>query len=139
MSVTFHSEEVKFRLRDIRAVRYWLQETVEVEGCSVGELTFVFCTDDYLHNINKSYLNHDTLTDIITFDYTENKTVAGDVFISIERTRENAKTFGVSHKDELHRIIIHGVLHLLGYKDKKPTEKALMTRKEDFYLSLRKF
>jgi rRNA maturation RNase YbeY len=103
-------------------------------------LSFVFCSDAYLLEINKQYLNHDTFTDIVTFDSSEDEDViAGDIFISVERIRENASKFSVSEKDELNRVIIHGVLHLCGYYDKKKEDKALMTEKEDYYLSTRAF
>jgi rRNA maturation RNase YbeY len=103
-------------------------------------LNFIFCSDNYLLSINQNFLKHDTLTDIITFDNSEDKRViVGDIFISLERIQENAESFGVTIKDELHRVMIHGTLHLLGYADKAKEAKALMTDKEDLYLSKRIF
>lgn len=110
------------------------------EGFKLNELTYIFCSDNYLLNINRQYLDHDTYTDIITFDNSEgNNIVTSDIFISIERIRENAVNFNVPEITELHRVIIHGVLHLLGYKDKTPADKQKMTEKEDYYLSRRTF
>jgi len=99
-------------------------------------LNYIFCSDTYLHKINLEYLKHDTLTDIITFDYSEKKQISGDIFISIDRIKENAPKFNQSTDIELNRVLIHGVLHLLGYKDKTPKEKETMRAKEDFYLTL---
>jgi len=99
-------------------------------------LNYIFCSDTYLHKINLEYLKHDTLTDIITFDYSEKKQISGDIFISIDRIKENALKFNQSTDIELNRVLIHGVLHLLGYKDKTPKEKETMRAKEDFYLTL---
>src|SRR5690606_29663466 len=107
---------------------------------TLKELNFIYCSDDYLLKINKEYLNHDTYTDTVTFDNSEIKgEVLGDIFISIDRIRENAKTFKTTIKDELHRIMIHSTLHLLGYKDKSPKDKTVMTAKENEYLALRGF
>ena len=103
-------------------------------------MSFVFCSDEYLLEINKQYLNHDTYTDIVTFDSSEDEDViAGDIFISVDRIRENASKFGVSERDEMHRVIIHGVLHLCGFMDKEKEEKDLMTAKENEYLAKRSF
>ena len=103
-------------------------------------LNFIFCSDSYLLNINQKYLKHDTYTDIITFDNSDLKQeIVGDIFISLDRIRENAKELKVNEKDELHRVMIHGTLHLLGYPDKGKSAKALMTEKEDLYLSKRAF
>lgn len=139
--ISFFSEDIDFTLKDKAKVRSWIADTIKSEGFRrVKELSFVFCSDDYLLEINKEYLNHDTYTDIVTFDSSEQKEViAGDIFISIERVRENASKFGVSDREELHRVIIHGVLHLCGYYDKKKQEKERMTAKENEYLSKRGF
>lgn len=117
-------------------LRSWVISTAKNEGFSVGELSFIFCDDKYLHKINLEFLNHDTLTDIITFDYSSEDEIAGEIYISIDRVNENAKAFNQDTAQEIRRIIIHGVLHLLGYKDKSPEEKTQMTSKEDYYLSL---
>jgi rRNA maturation RNase YbeY len=101
----------------------------------MGDLTFVFCSDEYLLVLNNKYLKHDYFTDIITFDNTEGLTVHGDLFISVERVKENSAGLGVAFKDELYRVMVHGVLHLLGYSDKSKPAKQTMTSKEDFYLS----
>ncbi|WP_254528778.1 MULTISPECIES: rRNA maturation RNase YbeY [unclassified Sphingobacterium] len=139
--IQFFSEDIDFTLKEKQKVREWIGATIKAEGFKrVGELSFVLCSDAYLLEINKQYLDHDTFTDIVTFDSSEDEDViAGDIFISVERTTENAKKFNVSERDELHRVIIHGVLHLCGYYDKKKEDKTLMTEKEDHYLSIRGF
>ncbi|MCA5004143.1 rRNA maturation RNase YbeY [Sphingobacterium bovistauri] len=139
--ISFFTEDIEFTLKDKAKVRTWIADTAKSEGLSrIGELNFVFCSDEYLLDINKQYLNHDTYTDIVTFDSSEDEDVlAGDIFISIERIRENAQKFGVTERDELHRVVIHGVLHLCGYYDKKKEDKELMTSKENEYLKKRAF
>lgn len=138
--ISFFNEDVDYKIKDKQKLRQWIASTVANEGGRVGELNFIFCSDAYLLEINKKYLNHDTYTDIVTFDSSEKDgVIAGDVFISIDRTAENASKFDVSEQDELHRVIIHGVLHLCGYLDKKKEDKALMTEKENEYLSRRTF
>lgn len=138
--ITFFEEEISYKLKQKTQVRQWIKNTIEAEGFVFDELTFIFCSDAYLLKINQQYLDHDTYTDIITFDNsTEEHEITGDIFISIERIRENAEKFGQSVVDELHRVIIHGVLHLLGYKDKTPNDNKNMTQKEDEYLSKRFF
>lgn len=134
MSINFYFEEIEEFQLDLPKSSKWIKNTISKEGCRPGDITFIFCSDDYLVEINKQYLDHDYYTDIITFDYVEGNLISGDIFISVDRVRENAATFGVSFLNELNRILIHGVLHLLGYKDKKPEEKELMTTKEDTYL-----
>jgi probable rRNA maturation factor len=139
-AVNFFEENITYKLKHKTAVRRWITETVLSEGSRLKELNYIFCSDSYLLQINQQYLNHDTYTDIITFDNSEEEgSIAGDIFISIDRIRENAAKFNVTETDELHRVIIHGALHLLGYGDKKPADKVKMTGKEDFYLGLRKF
>jgi len=115
----------------------WIKSIIAHENRKPGEINFIFCSDAHLITINNQYLNHDDYTDIITFDYSESKKVSGDIFISIDRIKENAEKFSVSFLDELHRVMIHGVLHLCGYKDKKPEEKKLMTQKENESLEKR--
>ena len=139
--ITFFVEEIDFTLKQKQKVRQWIADTIKAEGFGrVGELNFIFCSDDYLLEINKQYLNHDTFTDIVTFDSSEDEdVVAGDIFISVDRIQDNAQKFNVPESDELHRVIIHGVLHLCGYLDKKPADKKLMTAKEDHYLLERSF
>lgn len=139
--IQFFFQDIDFTLKEKQKVRQWIGKTIKEEGYSrVGEMSFVFCSDAYLLDINKQYLNHDTFTDIVTFDSSEKEDlIAGDIFISVERTMENAQKFNVSNRDELHRVIIHGVLHLCGYYDKTKEEKTLMTQKEDYYLAKRDF
>lgn len=138
--IRFFEEDISYRLKNKTSVRQWVKDTILAEGYTLKELNYIFCTDEYLLQINRQYLDHDTYTDIITFDNSEKeKQITGDIFISIERIRENALKFGVSETDELHRVIIHGALHLLGYQDKSAATKEKMTFKEDFYLKRRNF
>lgn len=123
--------ETEFSLPDSDKYVEWIIETIETSGFSLGEITYVFCDDDYLHQINMDYLNHDTLTDIISFDYSLGKQVNGEIYISIERVKENASEFNEPFERELKRVIIHGVLHFLGHKDKSPKEEAQMRHKEE--------
>lgn len=140
LPIHFFSEDISFTLKEKNKVRNWIKNTIRSEGKKLKELNFIFCSDAYLLEINKQYLNHDTFTDIVTFDNSESPDlIIGDVFISIERTRENASKYKVAEKDELHRIIIHGTLHLIGYKDKTKSDKSLMTEKEDHHLAMRDF
>lgn len=137
MALRFFSEGLSFKLDHPRKTASWLRKAIESEKAQTGNLNYIFCTDKYLHQINTEYLKHDSFTDIVTFDYSDGKEISGDVFISIDRVRENAQKFDQSFDLELHRVLIHGVLHLLGYKDKKPADKAQMRKKEEAYLSLR--
>ncbi len=114
----------------------WIKNVIVSEGRKVGEISYIFCDDDYLLSLNKEYLKHDTLTDIISFDYSVGKIVQGDIFISTERVKENSVLFDVIFPDELRRVIIHGILHLCGYKDKTPDQSALMRNKEDEKMKL---
>ena len=129
----------EFSLDDQSQISDWVQFTLDSEEMELGELNYIFCDDDYLHEINVKTLNHNTLTDIISFDYTQGIVVSGDVYISYERVIENSKELNLSFKDELHRVMIHGILHYCGYKDKLEEDKLLMRAKEDYYLSLRTF
>jgi probable rRNA maturation factor len=139
-AINFFEEDITYQLKHKTQVRRWITETIIAEGYQPKELNYIFCSDSYLLQINRQYLNHDTYTDIITFDNSaDEKSIAGDIFISIERIRENAAKFKVTEADELHRVIIHGALHLLGYGDKNPSDKKKMTEKEDFYLRLYEF
>jgi rRNA maturation RNase YbeY len=132
--ISFSNVETDFNLKNKLKVRSWVRSILEQEGKRFGDISYVFCTDEYLLKMNIEYLKHDTLTDIITFDYSEQGKLAGDIFISSERVIENAKSFSVSVDEELGRVLAHGVLHLSGYKDKKAEDKKLMRTKEDFYL-----
>jgi probable rRNA maturation factor len=137
-SIRFFAEDVQFKIPHPRKTTNWIKETIQKEKKEQGNVNFIFCSDEYLHSINIQYLNHTTYTDIVTFDSSETKgLIEGDIFISVERIQENASKFNTSFDEELHRVIIHGVLHLIGYSDKGSTKKAQMKRKEDTYLSLR--
>ena len=135
MSVSFHRENVSLNA-DEKLIIKWLTNSVNSLDYSIGELSFVFCSDDYLRKLNIKHLNQDYFTDVITFDYSKEMSLIGDVFISTERVKENAKLFNVSFNEELFRVIIHGVLHLCGFKDKTKEEKAEMRSKENDFLSL---
>ena len=138
--INFFNEDTTFKPKKKGKIREWIKETATSEGKTTNDLNFVFCSDLYLLTINKQYLDHDTYTDIITFDNSEQRHVlSGDVFISIDRVRDNAAAYGVAETEELHRVIIHGVLHLCGYRDKSNTDIKLMREKEDFYLARRNF
>lgn len=136
MSIQYVSEDISIPKFQKRKMSRWIKDTITCEDKVVGELSFIFCSDEYLLEVNKQYLNHDYFTDIITFDYVENNVISGDIFISCDRVRENAAEFKTGFDNELCRIIIHGVLHLIGYKDKSKKDKRLMTEKEDFYLNV---
>lgn len=134
--VFFFEEDIQFKPKHKAVLRDWIKSTIITEGYKLKELNYIFCSDKYLIELNQQYLNHDTYTDIITFDNSETEgLVIGDIFISVERIRENASLFSVPEADELHRVIIHGVLHLMGYQDKTKKDKSLMTNKENLYLS----
>ena len=135
MSVSFHRENVSLNA-DEKLIIKWLTNSVNSLDYSIGELSFVFCSDDYLRMLNIKHLNQDYFTDVIAFDYSKEMSLIGDVFISTERVKENAKLFNVSFNEELFRVIIHGVLHLCGFKDKTKEEKAEMRSKENDFLSL---
>ena len=133
--INFFAEDITFNIKQKGLVRNWIRNTILAEKHRLRLLNFIFCSDAYLLNINQQYLNHDTYTDIITFDNSEkDQDILGDIFISLERIRENARKLNVNETDELHRVMIHGTLHLLGYPDKGKSAKALMTEKEDLYL-----
>ena len=135
-SLEFFSEEIDFDLSDPLTTKEWIQKSILNEHLSPGDLNFIFCSDEYLLKINQDYLNHDYYTDIITFDYRDGNVISGDLFISIDRVRENAKNSSLDFLSEIHRVIIHGVLHIMGYNDKTPEEESIIRSKEDFYLSL---
>jgi probable rRNA maturation factor len=139
-AIQFFEEDISYKLKNKALVRQWIKDTITAEGFKLKELTYVFCSDAYLLPMNQQYLDHDTFTDIITFDNSEiEDDIVGDIFISIERIRENAAKFKITETDELHRVIIHGALHLLGYTDKSVVTKQKMTQKEDEYLAKRNF
>jgi rRNA maturation RNase YbeY len=129
--------ETDFILENSTAIELWISNVIAEENCKLGEINYIFCTDDYLHKINVEFLNHDTLTDIISFDYSVGKELHGDIYISVDRVKENASDFKVDFKDELARVLVHGVLHYCGYKDKTNDEAKLMRSKEDYYIAKR--
>lgn len=135
--INFFSEEIDFKLKNKKKLRKWIEQTIVAENHHLKEINFIFCADEYLLKINQQYLQHDTYTDIITFDNAEMaKEIIGDIFISVERVVENASVYQITSSQELHRVMVHGTLHLLGFKDKSPEHKKLMTAKENFYLEI---
>lgn len=134
--INFFSEEIDFKLKNKKQLRSWIEETIVAENYTLKEVNYIFCSDAYLLKINQEYLQHDTYTDIITFDNSElENEVVSDIFISIKRVSENASTYQLTMLEELYRVMIHGALHLSGYKDKSAKDKKLMREKENFYLS----
>lgn len=132
--ITFLTEDIAFKLQEKLKHKSWLKDVAKVEGFEIGELNYIFCSDAYLLDINQKYLGHDTLTDIVTFDNSENPSILeGDIFISVERVRENALKFDTANS-ELKRVMVHGLLHLIGYKDKGKAQKELMSKKENEHL-----
>lgn len=128
--------ETDFSLKNEDEISLWISAAISSEGFKEGEINYVFCDDKYLHKLNVEFLKHDTLTDIISFDYTVGKIIQGDIFISIDRVKDNAKDFKNSFDEELHRVIIHGILHYCGYKDKTDSDAKIMRNKENHYLKL---
>ncbi|MDB4851432.1 rRNA maturation RNase YbeY [Flavobacteriaceae bacterium] len=133
--ITFNSE-TSFTPKNQNKLAEWISNVILYEGFEVGEINYIFCDDIYLHKINQEFLKHDTYTDIISFDYTLGKEVGGDIFVSIERVLENAEKFNEVFENELHRVMIHGVLHFMGYKDKTKKDKILMRTKENEKISI---
>jgi len=136
MAIFFSTENTKFNLKEKAKVKKWISEVIKHYGKKPGDLGYIFCDDSYLLEANIEYLNHDTYTDIITFDYVEGDVISGDMMISVDRVGENANTFGVAFEQELHRVIIHGVLHLLGNKDKSDKDAAKMRKLEEHALKM---
>lgn len=128
--------ETDFNLESEQQISTWISSTISKEEFKLEEINYVFCDDEYLHKLNVEFLKHDTLTDIISFDYSVGKIIQGDIFISIDRVKDNAQDFGVLFAEELHRVIIHGILHYCGYKDKTDAEVEVMRNKENYYLNL---
>ena len=135
--IHFFNEGTAFKLPHPRKTSFWIKKVAISEASEIGDLNYIFCSDKYLLGINQQYLDHDTYTDIITFGLSDGAIIEGEIYTSIQRVRENARTQKVQFHDELDRVIIHGLLHLLGYSDKTPRKKALMRKKEDACLSLR--
>jgi rRNA maturation RNase YbeY len=128
--------ETEFNLKESSKLKKWIANTIASEGFQLGDISYVFCDDAYLLKLNQDYLNHDTLTDIISFDYRMNKEINGEIYISVERVAENAKDFSVDFYTELHRVMIHGILHFCGFKDKTQSEEQKMRQREDEALKL---
>ena len=143
--INFFTQDIKFNLRNKTALRAWIIAVAKKEGYKIEALNFIFSNDKFLHELNEQYLHHDSYTDIITFDlssvgFRQSKpALQGEIFISIRRIKENAKLFSATFQNELHRVMIHGVLHLTGYTDKTKADKIIMRKKEDYYLNLRSF
>lgn len=138
MAVHFFNDDVDFTVSDETLLRKWITLVVTRHKKRLGKITYLFCSDEKIYQTNVRFLNHDTYTDIITFDYVENDLISGDIIISIDRVGENARSFNVSFEQELHRVIIHGLLHLLGFKDKSVEDAAIMRHNEDESLALLK-
>ena len=136
--ISYYNEDIVFRFKGRALNNRWLRMVAESEIRRVGDLSIIFCSDNYILDVNMRYLQHDYFTDIITFDYCEGNKLSGDLFISVDSVRENAAYYGVDFSDELNRVMVHGLLHLIGYDDHTEEEQKTMRQKEDYYLSLRK-
>lgn len=135
--VRYYCEDIKFIFKNKLANNRWLKMVAGSEIKTLGDISIIFCSDNYILDVNLRYLHHDYFTDVITFDYCEGNRLSGDLFISVDSVRENAVEFGTEFDDELHRVIVHGLLHLIGYYDHTPEDQKLMREKEDYYLGLR--
>ena len=135
-NIFFHTEDISFALESEKKTSNWLLMLIERHNKKLGELNYIFCSDDYLLKLNQEHLNHDYFTDIITFDYCHNDVISGDLFISVDRTKENAKTFGKTESNELNRVIAHGLLHLLGFSDKTSEDIVEMRSMEEEALTM---
>jgi rRNA maturation RNase YbeY len=138
MAITYLAEEIRMPEIPKRKITSWIKKVASQHGYKIGEISYIFCLDDYILKINKEYLQHDYYTDIITFDYTEGKKISGDIFISLDTVASNAEKFETVYENELYRVIIHGILHLCGIKDKKPEERVFMEKNENEALALLK-
>lgn len=137
MAITFQAENVALPNIKKRATANWIKAVAEAYGKKAGDVSYIFCDDAKILEINQTYLHHDFYTDIITFDYSEGDRISGDIFISIDTVRSNAEKYGTNFDDELHRVIIHGILHLCGLKDKSEADSKKMREAEDKALSIR--
>lgn len=135
--IGYYTEDIKFLFKEKVLCRQWLKTVAESEIRRIGDINIIFCSDNYILDVNMKYLSHDYFTDIITFDYCEGNKLNGDLFISVDSVRENALYYGTEFKDELHRVIVHGILHLIGYDDHKEEDIKVMREKENYYLCLR--
>ena len=134
--VSYYFEDTDFKLKARTKIKMWLKLVAESEVFTLGNVSVIFCSDNYILDINQRFLQHDYFTDIITFDYSEDGKISGDLFISIDSVRENSFEYGTDFEDELHRVIVHGVLHLIGYDDHTDEDIKMMRAKENYYLSL---
>ena len=135
--INFHTESIDFKVANPIKTKRWLKSVIEAEGFELSEINYIFCDDEYLHKINVEYLDHDTLTDIITFDNSEDENlIEGDIFVSVERIADNAKDFNTTFEQEFKRVVVHGVLHLCGYYDKTDEDEKQMRAKENHYIGL---
>ena len=135
--IRYFCEDIKFTYKNKLANNRWLKMVAGSEIRKIGDVNVIFCSDNYILDVNMKYLQHDYFTDIITFDYCEGKVLSGDLFISVDSVRENSIEFGTDFEEELHRVIVHGVLHLIGYDDHTDEDKKVMRQKEDYYLQMR--
>ncbi len=135
--VSYYLQDIDFVFKNKRLNNAWLKFVAESEVRKLGNINIIFCSDNYILDVNIKYLGHDYYTDIITFDYCEKNILSGDLFISIDTVKDNAQFYGTEFKDELNRVIVHGLLHLIGYDDHTPEEQKLMREKENYYLELR--
>lgn len=135
--ISYYFEDTDFVFKEKNLNGRWLRMVAESEVKRLGDISIIFCSDNYILDVNQRYLEHDYFTDIITFDYCEGDRLSGDLFISVDSVRENSLEYGTEFKDELNRVIVHGILHLIGYDDHTEEEIAVMRKKEDYYLSLR--
>ena len=136
MAISFANQDISFKLTEKQRIKRWIEAVVRQQGKKVGAIGYLFCDDEGLLRANQEFLQHDTYTDIITFDYVERGVVSGDIMISVDRVRENAATYHVTFDHEMRRVIIHGILHLLGQKDKSPADAAAMRKKEEEALKI---
>lgn len=136
MAIAYYAEEVKLPAIKKKVVGDWIKKVAALYGKRAGDISYIFCSDEKILEVNKQYLQHDYYTDIITFDYSEGTKISGDLFISLDTVKSNSDMFGTNYVEELHRIIIHGVLHLCGINDKGPGEREIMTAKENEALTL---
>lgn len=137
--ICYYAEDIAFPPIKRRKVSQWIKAVTATYGQTVGDISYIFCSDEKILEVNRQYLEHDYFTDIITFDYTEGKRISGDLFISLETVKTNAEKFGTTYEEELHRTIIHGILHLCGIDDKGPGEREIMEENEDKALALFEF
>lgn len=135
--IRYFCEDIRFTYKNKLANNRWLKMVAGSEIRKIGDINIIFCSDNYILDVNMKYLQHDYFTDIITFDYCEGKVLSGDLFISVDSVRENSIEFGTDFEEELHRVIVHGVLHLIGYDDHTEEDKKMMRQKENYYLQMR--